>query len=894
MASYTDRTPQFNPYVEQLPVDAMVKVGMEKQQQYNQGIQKIQGQIDNVAGLDIAKDSHKQYLQSRLDNLGTQLKSVAAADFSNNQLVTSTAGMAASIAKDPIIQNAVYSTQVIRKGQQDLEAAKMKGKSSVQNEAFWNKQINDWNNDADLSTKFNGSYVPYTDINKKLREVADKIHEVDNSVDIPYQRDNSGNTIYYKTDLKTKQVTTSIDPNSGGIAKIDDAMLRIKTKGKPAEKILSNFMDSLDENDQQQLHIDSWYHYRGVSPEALVADITNNYQNAKKLAADKLINLNVELTTNSSLNASQKSALQARITALNTDITTGTIDKEYQSQIREIESGNAENYKYKIYTQKYLTNLAKDMSYESTQQEYMNNPYFQADMAKKDLQFKYDNAAREQGNWNRNFAWEHEKHDEDLKLGYAKLSADAEGKAGSKPVVVSDRISTDVSPISLVGLESDIKSISSDIDNLNAKYVDKLPGTQTLTTIKDKKDYLDKLASEAAKDPNFITKQNNAELKEYLKQRRAYEIMAAQKQSLYNEATKVAPELSARINTILANTPGITLDNGHSYKARDLFEVSQDIATFMKPDTSGSALMDPVIGGSSNVDVAGFMNKYKGTKNEDIAKVFLKNMQGQPLSSEEKKIIVGVAKIRDEYIKPLSGAYEEIQIAQSKFLNERMPERQILKGALSSKNKVDMDKVTNLIALTNDDYSRGGVDSRQKKDYSPDAIMALRNDPKKDVDYIIRKKYDGSAELTIQSGTTQYTLPMTAQRFNAFFPEYSRQNPISEIKYNILQSPTHSTNIKGVTDGSSAVNAGLQGSDLPQIAGTAIAPLVRMDVNGSAFNDGSGNDKYQIVLYVNDNGVWIPEILNSEYVNDGGLQAIINNIGTNTVDQILKKHKTQK
>ena len=59
MASFTDIIPQFNPYVEQLPVETMVAVGMEKQKRYDEGIQKIQSQIDNVAGLDIYKPVHK-------------------------------------------------------------------------------------------------------------------------------------------------------------------------------------------------------------------------------------------------------------------------------------------------------------------------------------------------------------------------------------------------------------------------------------------------------------------------------------------------------------------------------------------------------------------------------------------------------------------------------------------------------------------------------------------------------------------------------------------------------------------------------------------------------------------------------------------------------------------
>ena len=48
MASYTDAITQFNPYVEQLPVDAMVKVGTQKQAMYEQGVQKIQSQIDHL------------------------------------------------------------------------------------------------------------------------------------------------------------------------------------------------------------------------------------------------------------------------------------------------------------------------------------------------------------------------------------------------------------------------------------------------------------------------------------------------------------------------------------------------------------------------------------------------------------------------------------------------------------------------------------------------------------------------------------------------------------------------------------------------------------------------------------------------------------------------------
>ena len=110
MGSFTDNIPKFNPYIQQLPVEAMVAVGMEKQKRYDEGVQKIQQTIDSVAGLQVTKDSERAYLQSKLNDLTNNLKTFAASDFSDFQLVNSVAGMTKSIASDPIIQTAVSSS----------------------------------------------------------------------------------------------------------------------------------------------------------------------------------------------------------------------------------------------------------------------------------------------------------------------------------------------------------------------------------------------------------------------------------------------------------------------------------------------------------------------------------------------------------------------------------------------------------------------------------------------------------------------------------------------------------------------------------------------------------------------------------------------------------------
>ena len=82
MASYKDPTNlKFNPYVQQRPVEAMLKVGLYKQERYDQGVQKIQESIDNIAGLDLIRPQDKEYLKSKLNQLGSQLSNVEVGNF---------------------------------------------------------------------------------------------------------------------------------------------------------------------------------------------------------------------------------------------------------------------------------------------------------------------------------------------------------------------------------------------------------------------------------------------------------------------------------------------------------------------------------------------------------------------------------------------------------------------------------------------------------------------------------------------------------------------------------------------------------------------------------------------------------------------------------------------
>jgi hypothetical protein len=897
MASWTDKIPTFNPYVSQLPVEAMVKVGMQKQQQYDEGVQRIQTNIDNIAGLDVVSELDKKYLQSKLDALGNNLKTVAAGDFSNFQLVNSVNGMTNQIAKDENVINAVSSTSKIRQEQKTLAQAEKEGKSSVQNRAKFEEGVSQYINKTDIKQSYNGKYVQYTDIDKKLREVADKIHEVDNSIENPFKRDNAGNTLYFDS-----KGNASTDPSKGQ-SRIDDAILSVKVKGKPAEKILANFYSSLNENDKQQLGIDSWYHYRGKTADAFKEDAVGNYNLSKQILNDKIIQKNLELTTNPKLSTADKNKIKADITDANAQLTNGSLDKELSDQIAQIDANkDVDQYKYKLYTQKTLTGLAKDMSWQSYEQEYKANPYAQMDMQKKQLQFSYDNAARDQRNQDRAFNWGVAKFTAEQSMAAAKLK----GGLATGDIPVTDKaIATDIDTPTAGGLNEEILSISGErtkggvvkvpgqIDLLTNKYLDKITDP-SLGTSQKKATYLDYLSRSYAQDPSKLIKSlHNPNLAKYLEERRALEITLGQKQSLYN-ATKAASKVyDDKQNAILKQEAGVNYTNGRTmYTASELYNFGKDAETFYT--TTGGIGGSPTTGASTSkttLDTDKLLKSYKGTKEEGLARAYINHYQGKALSPTEKVLFNRTQFIKLKYDPTINKINQEKRNFESDFLAKRMPERQMQVGTIDYKNnKADETTINSIIGnKLNEFQTLGQLDVKKWEDFSPATLKEIRKDP--NASYTIEKKYDGSANLVVTSGDVKQVIPMSAAEVSTFSPKIAQSNPWNDIKNQVMASPAHTTNLIGGTDSSAATNARLSGYNAPSLAHTALAPLVRFDVEGSADNDGGPNDSYILRMYAQNNGIWQTGYIGNEFSSLATVQERMKMIGPGTVSDFLKTYK---
>jgi hypothetical protein len=434
MASFTDN-PQalgtFNPYVQQLPVEAMVKVGMQKQEQYNQGIQKIQTAIDNIAGLDIAKDADKAYLQSKVNELGNNLKFVAAGDFSDFQLVNSVNGMTNQLVKDPNVVNAVSSTAKLRKEQAFMEEQRKAGKSSPANEWDFNSKANAWLNSSEIGESFSAKYNPYTDYKKNAIDIVKALAKNETTKDVSLEYDSKGNII--------------------GVL---DATTRTKISGITPERIQQALMVGLSTADFSQMQIDGRYNYSNTSIEKFDADITTAHEkNILKYNEQKQKLLNSLTTTNSVL---EKTKIQEQIKEV--DKVIQSVDEEYNSIHNAIISGNSEAAKAQLFTTKWINNFSQTFASQDISQTDEVNPYqqpkqFRETKALEWKKFTMDYEQKERFHKDDNYYKE-----QTLKAAKAKNAADS--GYGGIPMAVDQSTVPDVSISKL------ILDVKKDIDDL--------------------------------------------------------------------------------------------------------------------------------------------------------------------------------------------------------------------------------------------------------------------------------------------------------------------------------------------------------------------------------------------------------------------------------------------
>jgi hypothetical protein len=864
--------------VKQLPLEAMVEVGMYKQQKYDEGIQKIQTNIDNVAGLDVHNDVDKAYLQSKLNQLGNDLRTVAAGDFSNFQLVNSVNGMTSQIARDPNVQNAISSTAYLRKQQARKEKAIQEGKSSPENEWWFNSEVNRYSESTKPGEIFNGQYIEYKDVDKKLRGLAGDLQKAgfDVSTDNPWIRDNAGRDVYFNPDG-----TRSSDGSKGGTRKYDMVMLTTKIKGIGAEKILNNFYDGLDEGDKRQLNITAQYHYRGSTPITFQNDIIKTYNEKKKIYSDAIVDATVKLATGD-YTPEEKTSLQNQITKAKELVYEGGFDKQMNEDMAGVDTeAESTAYKYKIYTQTYLTNLARDLSNESKSIEYKANPGKQAMLEQKKFEFDIQKERQREKEWQAKFKLEVK---DDLRKD-EEAARKRKEDVTLQPIVSTEKISTDFTKYGIDDLEKDIDLVAVGLTQTTNKLALLLnPNAKTPQEKKDAVASANTLYETYRRNPYNITDNRQRQLLEQMDNldNKQYKLLNKK-----NAANIAGADFRKESEDVINKQPGIKLGE-KLYSAKDLFDFQDVSSKFIIRNKGRITSMGPSpddVYMSPNV-----LKEYKGTKNYPLALALYKSYNNEKLSQGEKLIVNQMQVNRKNTTQQVRELVRQQKEAESKTIYDLSPEFQQMNIQLNPDNKRDMNVVDQIIGLKTKDYNdRGALNSEKPNDFNPATIATMKADGKTPGHTYI-KNNDGSATLVITGGEAVQKIPLTATEFRNWAPDYSYVNPMSDVIYSVQSNKNKTTNKASIPDGATARYTGYSPL-LPGFNNTKIAPRVRMDIEGSPDNTGNADtDVFQARLYYyNNRKEWKDEVLNSGgYVNATNLQILLSQTGQKTIETLFK------
>lgn len=447
MASFTDQISKFNPYVAQLPVDAMVKVGMYKQAQYDAGIQKIQSYMDNIAGMDIYNEGDKQYVQSKLNELGNNLKSVAAGDFSNQQLVNSVGGMATQIVKDPLVQNAVTSTAAFRKTLARMEKDQADGKSGVNNIEDFYMQAKPWMESTTPGARLNATYSQYRDVNKVALEAIKALHPVLKSIDIPFVVKNG------KIDM----------------SQVADAMKRNKIEGITEGQIETAVRAALTSEDYNQLAIDGRVTFKDITQDKLSGIVANDLKTVKEINGKEIARLMAQLPVQAQ-DPTKTSEINDRIEFYKKqgyimkndkgelENVNGILDEQAKEDYDLIQT-NPNKVKESIYRQGFFRQWGNAFKWMSEDYSYLTNPLKQQENWVEDMQLKWATENRQKLEGDR-------KYELDLREDRRKEEEEKRKKSefyGDPGIPVEEGNETDNTLKSVERLDGHMTNIAKDV-----------------------------------------------------------------------------------------------------------------------------------------------------------------------------------------------------------------------------------------------------------------------------------------------------------------------------------------------------------------------------------------------------------------------------------------------
>jgi hypothetical protein len=300
-----------------------------KQQKLDVNRQKLQSIYDQFSSLDVYREDHKEYVNSRLKQVLDINKSYHNMDLSDSNFASVVAGNVMQVADD-VVKGAIADTRIIRKEDAEWEKHRVAadGKYNERNHQYA-LEMSDrraYRGAEELGRRYKGGadFIAYTDYNKKYNDNIDKV----------------------LARLKVEQIETG--PNVGAFRNI------ITREIVTADKIREEMSRVFDENDKRQMKIDGWAQYSRL-PEGQFQQMWNDGVNSKTEQLQEAVETMQARIARGGLTKDEKQQAESIITT-------------FQDNIQSIKESRFENLVEKgfqpvdlygqLYTSNYIDSIA--------------------------------------------------------------------------------------------------------------------------------------------------------------------------------------------------------------------------------------------------------------------------------------------------------------------------------------------------------------------------------------------------------------------------------------------------------------------------------------------------------------------------------------------------------
>lgn len=372
MASFTDQPLRFSQHISDIPIDTYAAVGLQKQLEYNKGVEKVQAYLDSVSGLNVVRPQDKQYIQSRLSDMTSKVNSIATSDWSNQAIVKQVGAMAGTIYNDGVVQSAIAGSKKYLKDEQSIEEAKKNGKWAPENEWILRRQMQKWLQDASPGATYNsGGYKPYENVTEDVMKMWKDAKPNSRLIQKP-------NGDFYAYEMVDNQV----------VGKDGRTLIETQIKELRPDEIRDQINALLTGSQREQLAITGSYNGRNLDLTNLHKSIDAHYKQSEEYFDSLLAEANQQKALAGG-NADKLSQIEESIASINKKKDETAASK---SSLKSDALTNPDGVKSSMYYERWLNNISKTIGYTDTSSKIVENPAYKAQLDEAKLWLELEKA----------------------------------------------------------------------------------------------------------------------------------------------------------------------------------------------------------------------------------------------------------------------------------------------------------------------------------------------------------------------------------------------------------------------------------------------------------------------------------------------------------------------